>query len=84
MSRNKIFILVVAAIFMARQFSFAQLSDNPGGPNSPNVAFTESSLPIVIINTNSQTIKDDPKIIATMGIINNGIGVRNHLTDPSN
>ena len=46
--------------------------------------FSQSSLPIVIINTNGQTIPDDPKIIADMQIIDNGTGVRNHLTDVPN
>lgn len=46
--------------------------------------FKESNLPIVIINTGGQTIVDDPKIIADMGIIYNGPGVRNHTTDPKN
>lgn len=44
----------------------------------------ESDLPIVVINTNGQTIQDDPKIFADMGIIYNGPGVRNHMTDPKN
>jgi len=43
--------------------------------------FSDSNLPIVIINTNGQTIVDDPKITATMGIINNGVGNRNAITD---
>ena len=30
---------------------------------------TSSNLPIIIINTNGQTIVDDPKITADMGII---------------
>lgn len=46
--------------------------------------FTSSNLPIVVINTNSQTIPDEPKITCDMGIIYNGIGVRNYLTDPFN
>ena len=46
--------------------------------------FTESDLPIVVINTNGQTIADDPKIMADMGIIYNGEGVRNHVVDPKN
>jgi len=48
------------------------------------VEFTSSNLPIVVINTNGQQIMDDYKIIADMGIIYNGEGVRNHLTDPFN
>lgn len=47
-------------------------------------AFTSSNLPIVVINTNGQPILDDPKIMADMGIIYNGEGVRNSVTDPSN
>jgi len=48
------------------------------------VNFTSSNLPIVVINTNGQQIPDDPKITADMGIIFNGVGVRNNLTDPYN
>lgn len=47
-------------------------------------AFTSSNLPIVVINTNGQEIVDDPKIEASMGIIYNGVGVRNNVTDPFN
>lgn len=46
--------------------------------------FTESDLPIVVIQTNGQTIVDDPKILADLGIISNGNGVRNHISDPKN
>lgn len=46
--------------------------------------FTSSNLPIVVINTNGQIIPDDYKITADMGIIYNGPGVRNNLTDPFN
>ncbi|MFN8291479.1 MAG: CotH kinase family protein [Chitinophagaceae bacterium] len=45
---------------------------------------TSSNLPLIIINTNGQTIVDEPKITADMGIIYNGAGVRNNLTDPFN
>ena len=45
---------------------------------------TSSNLPIIVINTNGQTIPDDPKITADMGIIYNGNGVRNNITDPFN
>jgi subtilisin-like proprotein convertase family protein len=46
--------------------------------------FTSSNLPLVIINTNSQPIPNDPKIMAGMGIIYNGPGNLNHTTDPFN
>lgn len=48
------------------------------------VPFTSSDLPIVIINTNGQAILDEPKITADMGIIYNGPGQRNYVTDPYN
>lgn len=46
--------------------------------------FSSSNLPIILINTNGQTIPDEPKITADMGIIFNGEGVRNNLTDSWN
>ncbi len=48
------------------------------------VEFTSSNLPIVVINTNGQEIVDDYKITADMGIIYNGEGIRNNLTDQFN
>ncbi|MCK4749819.1 MAG: CotH kinase family protein, partial [Bacteroidales bacterium] len=44
-----------------------------------------SHLPIVSINTDGQWIpEDDPRIIAWMGVIDNGAGQENHLSDPFN
>ena len=48
------------------------------------VNFISSNLPIVVINTQGAPIVDEPKISATMGIIDNGSGMRNNLTDPFN
>lgn len=48
------------------------------------VTLTSSNLPILVINTNGQTIPDDPKITASMGIIFNGPGNRNNISDPFN
>ena len=55
-----------------------------GGGASVPVVFSESRLPIVLINTNNVSIPDEPKIDATMGIIFNGFGNVNHMTDPVN
>ncbi len=52
--------------------------------SSGQVSFASSNLPIVIINTNGQTIPDEPKITADMGVIYNGSGQRNNITDPYN
>ncbi|MEJ6787707.1 MAG: CotH kinase family protein [Bacteroidota bacterium] len=46
---------------------------------------TSSSLPLIIITTeNSTEIQDDPKVFAKMGIVDNGPGNMNNLTDPYN
>lgn len=44
--------------------------------------YTSSNLPIIKINTLGQAILDDPKIVAQMGIINNGTGATNSINDP--
>ncbi|MCX6149691.1 MAG: CotH kinase family protein [Ignavibacteriales bacterium] len=48
------------------------------------VDFKSSNLPIIIINTHGHSIKDEPKIIADMGVIDNGKGITNKLTDAYN
>lgn len=53
---------------------------NPAG----YFGFSESNLPIVIIETNGQAIDVDNKITADMSIIYNGPGIRNHVTDNAN
>jgi hypothetical protein len=64
-------------------------TSNDYGPTPPwfvaPIIFTSSNLPIVVINTaGGANIPDDPKIDATMGIIYNGVGMINNLTDPYN
>jgi subtilisin-like proprotein convertase family protein len=51
--------------------------NNPAG----YFAFSSSLLPIVEINTNGNTIQNDPKVMADMKIRFNGPGVRNYMTD---
>ena len=46
--------------------------------------FTTSNLPIVVINTNGQSIVDDPRIVCDMGVIDNGFGLLNAITDSFN
>lgn len=48
-------------------------------------SFTSSNLPIIIIETPPFTyIPDEPKLLVRMGVIDNGPGVRNNLTDARN
>lgn len=48
------------------------------------VNFSESTLPVVVINTNGQTIPNEPKITANLGIVWNGPGQKNRPNDPFN
>jgi hypothetical protein len=56
----------------------------PGAINGQEVNFTSSNLPILIIDTHGQQIADSYRITADMGIIYNGPGQRNYLSDPWN
>ncbi|HCY77980.1 MAG TPA: spore coat protein CotH [Ignavibacteriales bacterium] len=72
--------LLLSGLVICQQDNYSNNSLN--GNNL--VEFTSSNLPIVVINTNGQIIPDEIKITADMGIIYNGEGVRNFLTDPFN
>ena len=49
---------------------------------SAQVGFTSFNIPIVVIDTDTQEIVDETRIVAEMGIINNGEGQINHVSDP--
>jgi hypothetical protein len=49
----------------------------------PPFVFSSSTLPVIVINSD-QAIQDDPRIMADMGIIDNGSGNVNNITDPFN
>ena len=51
-----------------------------GNSPPPPEKFTSSNLPIIIINTNNQSIGNSA-IMVSMGIIDNGPGLRNNMTD---
>jgi len=50
---------------------------------SQNVVFTDSNLPIFVINTQNETIPNEPKITAHLGVIDNGLE-RNYLSNDYN
>lgn len=62
----------------------ATVYNTPPGWFVGPIDFISSNLPLVVINTLTQTIVDDPRIVCDMGIIDNGPGFRNYLTDPYN
>ncbi|GAB3917951.1 CotH kinase family protein [Larkinella terrae] len=66
----RLFLLFVLVFIACTGNNFAQ-------------TFTFSNLPIVSINTNNQTITDEPGILADLKIINNASGI-NSLSDPPN
>jgi hypothetical protein len=81
---KKLFFLSVIC-YAANGYVLSDEEDSTKSNKSSTVAFTSSNLPIVVINTNGQgDPPDDHKITADMGIIYNGEGVRNYLTDPFN
>ena len=73
-------IYILAGINLAQSESISFTSSIDGSL----ITFTSSNLPIVLINTNGQIIPNDYKITADMGVIYNGEGMRNNLTDPCN
>lgn len=46
--------------------------------------FTSSTLPIVVLTTNGNSIVDNPRVTIDMGIIDNGAGQQNNLADAFN
>lgn len=48
------------------------------------IPFVSSNLPIIVLNTGTNTIVDEPKVMIDMGIIYNGVGIRNYMTDSFN
>jgi len=51
---------------------------------SAQADFNSSAHPIVVIDTDGQEIVDDPRIVAHMGVIDNGPGNINNVNDPFN
>jgi hypothetical protein len=73
MKTQKLRILLFTFLLFTCNIVFGQPTD-----------FLTTNLPIVIINTSGQTIPDEPKITAQMGIICNGPGEMNSQNDPAN
>src|SRR6186997_1785132 len=66
------------------RFLFSFLVSGFMAPSLAQVVLDSSNLPIIIIDTYGQVIADDPRITVHMGIIDNGTGNMNHVTDPFN
>jgi hypothetical protein len=63
--------------------SISQARTTTGASEAEAVDFITSNLPILLIDTNGRTIPDEPKIDATLKIIDNGPGAVNHVNDPA-
>lgn len=63
--------------------SSSNYSAVPGWFDPPE-PFASSNLPILVINTNGLSIVNEPRVFVDMGIIDNGPGQRNYITDPYN
>lgn len=83
-SGNGLWKLIIKDAYMsAFSGSVISWSINFSASAPDPVVFTSSDRPLVILNTGGTPIGDDG-IYADLGIIYNGVGVRNYLTDPFN
>ncbi len=76
----------IFALFLILYITFpgeTKASDNDIILSNP-LTFTSSNLPIIVINTHGKAIPDRYRIFVDMGIIYNGEGNRNYLTDSFN
>jgi subtilisin-like proprotein convertase family protein len=80
---NGIWTLRITDTYPADNGTLISWSITFGNAPAAYIPFVSSNLPIIVINTNSQSIPNEPKIMADMGIIWNG-AARNNLTDPFN
>ena len=68
-----------------RQFFIILILFLINGNGSFCQSFTDSNLPVIILNTDGEVeIPDNPRILADMKIIYRGQGQRNYLTDQNN
>lgn len=74
-------VFFVPLCFFLLNLSYIYGQWNPRPDPEGTVDFNSSNLPIIIIDTNGGTIVDDPRIIASMKIIDNGPGITNTTDD---
>jgi len=73
----------------SRVFFSVGLTDGTAGYGVPPAWFApaymlSSNLPLIVVDTQGQAIPDEPKIMARMGIIDNGPGATNSVSDAYN
>jgi len=76
--------LRIVDVYPADAGTLISFSITFGNNPATYIPFVSSNLPIVVINTGTNVIGDQPKVMADMGIIYNGIAVRNYMTDSFN
>jgi len=84
MQLMKIILIDTKSYFIKVLFMIMLVSSFQTNVFAQKLTFTSSNLPIVIIDTKNQEIKDSAKIIATMKIIDFSPAKRNNLTDFAN
>lgn len=76
-------LFVIITLSFSVSMSFAQELSSAGNNSvMATVTLDSTRLPIVFINTNWQFIADEPKIPVDFKIMNKGLSVMNHVTDP--
>ena len=79
--RNRVYLETLIAFMMMKLFSALCVFLLIVPVVFAQVNFTSSDLPIFIINTSGQTINDASKITVDLGVIDNGKGTINRVTD---
>jgi len=80
--KKNYFAFLLLFLFGVRDLSAQSLGVLKKPILSPNaVTLDSTNLPIVFINTNFQSIVDEPKIEAGMAILDKGYNLFNHVTD---
>lgn len=82
--KNPANIVFVFLAFYSSYFAQINYHYNSIPIGSSGMQFTSSNLPIFVIDTKGEPIINEYKITADMGVIFNGEGVRNNLTDAYN
>lgn len=77
-------VLLISLVICCQMIAFSENPPEETVTVSESVSFNSSDIPIVVIDTQGADIVDEPKTTAYMGIIYNGPGNRNYLSDPYN
>lgn len=80
----KSLLLIILWLFLSAGYTLSPAQDFLHSETGKFPQLTSSNLPIVVIDTDGRDIIDEYRIVADMGIVDNGVGQRNYITDTFN